>query len=174
MICNNLSTCVEEKLNDRKCSCDHPDVCVEVEDTRSNIKCEEKGKSYVLQNPNREKVLLYKIDGGVIVQDATFLPETCKCDYMFTNKERMVVLVELKGKDVSHALDQIDGTLDIFKQFFKSCSVVYGRAVVASATPRLAATPQFTKLWKKLKALNGDLKVSEMHMIENMRELSLS
>lgn len=171
MICNNLSKCIDERLDNKVYACIQSNKCVEVDDTRSIIKCEEKGKKYLLGNPDRDKVLLYRIDGEVVKQDATVPPQTNKCDYLFTNTRKMVVLVELKGEDVDQALKQIDGTLKIFKEHFKTCSYVYGRAVVASATPRISASPQFLKLLLKLKALKGDLKISERIMQESIKDL---
>lgn len=69
------------------------------------MKCEERGKKYVLENTQKNHVVLYKIDGGVVVQDKTVPQGICKCDYLFTinGTEKEAIVTELKGVDVAHS-----------------------------------------------------------------------
>lgn len=171
MICNNLLACIKEELLEKHYSCVNQEKCVVVADKRSNIKCEENRKIYNLENTNNEMVVLYQMDGGVIEEDGTVPSNTCKCDYLFVTENNKAILTELKGVEVGHALDQIEGTLNIYKRAFGECKEVYGRIIVSSATPRLSASPKYTRLQMKLKKMNGNLKVKENRFSEKMEHL---
>ena len=59
-------------------SCANNNVeCIEVSDNRPYVKCEEKGKKYILENTEKNHVISYKIDGGVISQDKTVPQGIC-------------------------------------------------------------------------------------------------
>lgn len=172
MICNRLSRCIDNEINGINSSCSNRKICIKCADMRSNVKCEENRKIYNLENPDKLLIVLYLMDGGVIQEDALVPPNTHKCDYMFViTEEKRVVLTELKGVDVKHALEQINGTIDIYKDYFKMCEAVYGRVIVSSSTPKLNATPQYTKLQMKLKRLNGNLKIKENRYSESVKML---
>ena len=109
------------------------------------------------------------MDGGIIRLDKSVPEETCKCDYLvlINRKENDAILVELKGVDVAHALKQIKGTLNLFNDYFASFSHVYGRVVVASATPNLKATPDYVNLIKVFrKVFRGNIKIAERQFRE--------
>ena len=99
-----------------------------------------------------------------------------KCDYLyvFDTDKPTAVLTELKGVDVAKAIQQIDSTLILFNGFFRKCSNVYGRIVVASAVPKLNASPAYVKLQNKLKnSYRGNLKVASRQMVERDTELPI-
>ena len=56
--------------------------CVESSDKRSNVKCEERKKKYILENTAKNQVISYRMDGGIIRLDKSVPEETCKCDYL--------------------------------------------------------------------------------------------
>ena len=66
----------------------------------SKIKVEENGKKATFINVAREEFLRTKID-GCLIQNAT------ACDWAVSKKGVGDILIELKGSDVDHAVDQI-------------------------------------------------------------------
>ena len=118
-------------------------------------------------------MISYKMDGGIIVMDKTVPPETLKCDYLYAinGEQPEAILIELKGTDVAHSLDQMSETLDRFRPFFATMAHVYGRAVVTSSVPNILANPRYAKLKNKLKVYNGNLKIKERQFLEKDTEL---
>lgn len=56
-------------------------------------------------NQKKNYVSQYKIDGEVIKHNSM------KCDYLVLNEDkREAYLIELKGSDISHAIDQLEAT----------------------------------------------------------------
>jgi hypothetical protein len=71
--------------------------------THSRVKFEEKGKKVIFLNPDCGKFLRTRVDGCL---------KDCSpaCDWVATKPNSGDVLVELKGSDVSHALEQLVST----------------------------------------------------------------
>ncbi len=65
-------------------------------------------RTYRLLNNSGKEIIVYKIDGGVINND-----DVLKCDYGIYVENDLLILIELKGMDLSHALDQIDSTINV-------------------------------------------------------------
>lgn len=177
MICRKLEKCVSDKLSGvQNTQCDNNKTkCIESSDKRSEVKCEENRKKYVLVNTKKRHVISYKVDGGIVVEDQGVPQGTSKCDYMLIDNddELTAILVELKGVDVPKALKQISGTLVLFKEFFKEFSQVYARVIVASSTPNLKATPGYVNLAKTLhKKYNGNLKIARQQLREPDSDLN--
>lgn len=177
MICNKLKECAEGQFAGKQISsCVNSSVrCIESTDKRTNVKCEERKKKYVLENTMKNHIILYRMDGGIILSDKSVSAGTCKCDYLFliNGAERTAVLVELKGVNVAHSLKQIQGTLLLFKDFFSTFSHVYGRAVVTSSTPNIKASPNCVNLMNTLrKTFGGNLKIVEKQFQEKDVDLS--
>ena len=97
MICTKLELCVSEELAGGKfANCDNDGAqCIEVSDSRSLIKCEENKKKYTLENTLKNRVISYKMDGGIIVMDASVPEGTNKCDYLYVvnDTERTAILI---------------------------------------------------------------------------------
>lgn len=73
------------------------------------ITCNEHNKIYKAINIDFDCVYFYHIDGEVIVDGA-------RCDYMLENgTKNNLYFIELKGKDVAHAIDQISNTVNFIK-----------------------------------------------------------
>ncbi len=92
--------------------------CIAFLDTRSQAKCEENGKTYILDQSKkipRYEIMKFHIDMGVITEPEASTVD--KCDYVLLIKDPpegkggTAVLVELKGKDTKHALKQLRATL---------------------------------------------------------------
>jgi len=171
MICNDLQKCINEQLHSatlKKCNNDK-DRCIESSDKRSSVKCEERGKKYVYENTRKKHVISYQMDGGVIVEDETVPPNINKCDYLFVvnDTELTAILTELKGVSVAKSLDQIKGTISLYKGVFDNFKRVYARVVVRSSTPNLKATPAYTNLEKLLRQkYHGNIKIAEKQFRE--------
>lgn len=175
MICDRLKECVEKQSAGeylKKCG-NIESECIKSNDCRSKVVCTEKSKKYSLDNTQKNMVISYEVDGGMIRLDKTVPPETVKCDYLYVicREETEAILIELKGTDIVHSLKQIEGTLSHFKSFFDLMSHVYGRAVVVSSTPNLLANPHYVKLKNKLKNYGGNLKIRERLFAEKDTEL---
>lgn len=70
----------------------------------SHVKVEEFGKTAVFPNPGRRKHRIYRVDDCIIKRGM-------RCDYL-VNGEGSSVLVELKGCDIKHAVNQVFATLE--------------------------------------------------------------
>lgn len=177
MICEYLSSCLDECLSGKqpaKCSNDLKQ-CIQSSDARPEVKCEQKKKKYILENTQKNHVISYQMDGGIIVVDGMVPEKINKCDNLFVvnSNELTAILIELKGKNVSHALDQIQGSLELYKELWKRFSHVYGRAVVTSSTPNLKANPKYVKLSELLrKRYCGNIKIDEWQFKEKDIQLS--
>lgn len=177
MICGKLRTCVENEQNGKtikECDNRNRSNCIESSDNRSIVKCEENGKKYLLDNSNRNHVISYKMDGGVIVVDRTVPEGMGKCDYLFivNSQEASAILIELKGENVLKSVKQLHNTLVLFKDFFHTFSHVYGRAVVASSTPNLKASAEYVKLAKLIyDVYQGNIKIVERQLREKDTDL---
>lgn len=177
MICSKLKMCVTSILDNidlPECDNKNRDICIVSSDKRSHVKCEENGKKYIFDNTKKDYVICYKMDGGIIVEDKTVPNGTGKCDYLYVinSNEQSAILVELKGVNVSKALKQISGTLDLYKEFLRTLHV-YGRVVVSSSTPNLKASPEYVNLARKIRLnYNGNIKITERQFVEKDIELS--
>lgn len=102
-------------------------------------------RTYRLMNETQKEVIVYKIDGGLINKETVL-----KCDYGIYTEDDCLFLVELKGTDLNHALDQIDSTIDaLLKQPKIKVKKMNVRVVLSkSNAPRIYATKE-----KKLKQL---------------------
>ncbi len=65
-------------------------------------------RTYKLHNKTGKEIVVYKIDGGLISND-----DVLKCDNGIYTEDNLLFLIELKGADLNHALDQINSTIDI-------------------------------------------------------------
>ncbi len=149
--------------------------CIDFLDNRSRIKCEEKGKTYILDQSKecpRHEIIKFFVDKGIITN-----PEAStnyKCDNaLLVRDSGIVVLVELKGSDTHHAIKQLSATLlqkDLYPAW-SSQQRVFGRVVCRSTPPRIQNTDEYMDLKEELHLLNGNLKIVEEIMVEKYDEL---
>ena len=79
---------------------------------RSVVPCADKGSKikYIYHNKSSDFLSKYRVDGGLIADDGA------KCDYLLLNCEKkQSYFIELKGSDISSAIDQIDRSIDVLK-----------------------------------------------------------
>lgn len=83
-----------------------PDCTVET--TVSRIKVEERGKSAVFINLDRNPYWKIKVDGCVV-------KNAIAADWIVAQKNNGAIIVELKGKDVDHAAKQVIATATLWR-----------------------------------------------------------
>lgn len=104
-------------------------------------------------NPAKKKVIKYRVDGGIIPSKAE-----PKCDYAVCVEGDGIYLIELKGANYNHALEQIDATIDklIITPKVETTSV-HGRIVLTRGRVPGIKYSKEPSLVKKLMKLNGYL-----------------
>ncbi len=120
---------------------------------REGLSLKETNTTYILRFDKPRQSVAYKVDGDII-------KEGNKCDFIILAKQDCTekdedekwksIFVELKGKDVLHALEQLDATLD--NKIFKHSSVneVHAR-IVAKSFPANNANTEFEKARRRFK-----------------------
>lgn len=72
----------------------------------SNIVCEENKKKFHLRNPKGKNVWKCRVDGCWIADGSI------RCDFLIKVEEEKLFLIELKGTDHVHALEQLVATAE--------------------------------------------------------------
>lgn len=164
MICDKWLNCTLGKV----AHCTNQKICIVYKDKRKNVSCKEKSKIYTLLNDIPCVITLYHVDGGIFYNDAS----TLKCDYMLyvdDKKDPTVLLIELKGKNLLHALKQIDNTDKKITGNFAGRK--YAR-VVCSAVPNLQNDPEVKRVRRSLQSRGINLKISSQSMQETYSSLA--
>ncbi len=113
-------------------------------DVRSSTK-------YIYENDSLDELTKYRVDGCLINDDNS------KCDYLLLNCTKEVsYFVELKGSDLTKAVEQIDRSIDILHKDFKEYSVEARIVLTRVNTTDLKST-KLIRLESKVKKLNGKL-----------------
>jgi hypothetical protein len=132
-------------------------TCIRSNDSRNEIVLREKGKTYKGCNPIHQQIVVYRVDEGLIKGNAF-----AKCDYaVYTKQTDHVYLIELKGSDYGHALEQIDSTVGILLiRPALAPKEVNVRIVLSRYSTRSPGyrSPSEIKLIGKLKQINGAFK----------------
>jgi len=113
-----------------------PNRCIETV-TDSKPKVEENGRKAVFLNPDRTEVKKVRVDDCLI---STGL----RADFVVAKLNVLDVIVELKGRDIYHARDQIIATLPFWRSFPPFSSKVAG-LIVCSKSPMSASELQVMK-----------------------------
>jgi hypothetical protein len=117
----------------------------------------EKGKTYRMVNSSKYHVTKIHIDGGVFTQ-------TLSCDFLFLThsfdndkfKNHSAFLVELKGTNVKHAVNQIDNTIKIMN-FARNEFVLQARIVASKGMPLHVRPANYVSLDEQLRKQGGNL-----------------
>ena len=104
----------------------------------SKPKVEENGRKAVFLNPQRVPIKKVRVDGCLIVSDIL------KADYIVSKPGAVDVIVELKGKDISHARDQIVATLPLWKAHPPFSEKIAG-LIICSKSPMSSSDLQLMK-----------------------------
>ena len=104
----------------------------------SKPKIEENGRKAVFLNPERASIKRVKVDGCLVKGDVL------KADYIVSKPEVIDVIVELKGKDIYHARDQILATLPVWRAHPPFSAKIAG-LIVCTRSPISASELQLMK-----------------------------
>ncbi len=110
--------------------------------TASNVTVSENGRSANFLNPQKEEILKIRIDGCLV-------KEGKRCDWIVSKPNCVDVLVELKGTDVDHAVEQIMATLSFWipnSYFDKDNTFKLAGLIVCSQYPKIDTKIQRAKL----------------------------
>lgn len=113
----------------------------------SKVKVEEHGKSAVFLNPKREKIHVTKVDQGLVENE-------CSADFAVSKLGVGDVIVELKGKEVVRACEQIIATAKLLRSCRKQPVAIAGLIVCtrvpATDSKAMRLKNQFTQQHKAM------------------------
>lgn len=175
MVCNDAKDFINKTSDDLKCEkCQYKSKCLEYSDYRKIAKCEENGKSYSIENKSCDyRITLFRVDEGIIRGN-----DLCKCDYFYhfvKNEKNYIIFVELKGKDIMHAIEQIYNTicqLNI-KNDIDDNNKVFGRIICNGSVPKVyGSTPKYLKLANLIKKFHGNLILKKISFSESIEKIN--
>ena len=169
MKCEKLQECcTAQMIGQLNISCERVNYCILNNSCDKIISCKEKNRNYQFENTQGNHIVLYLMDGGVINDNTT-----AKCDHLLVigGQKLTSVLVELKGNDVPHGIEQINTTLQEFPSFFNNCYRVHARIIATQTVPKIMATQKVVRLKKKLEQMNGTLLIKTRLFKEQDNEL---
>ncbi|MEN9472116.1 MAG: hypothetical protein RLZZ495_205 [Pseudomonadota bacterium] len=139
---------------DKKC-------CEDV--THSKVKIEENGKQVVFLNKDKNTITKVRVDGCVLINKTA-------CDWWIKKNDiDASVLVELKGCDVEHALEQIEATFRFLSN--SQCLLKRNAAIIVCSKP--SRHPSFTtKLQKAKNNLSSQYK-APLHIVTGNHEFEI-
>ena len=162
-----------------KCTCrefqeNHPN-CTHCS-RRKQILVEENKRKYILKNPSGKQVCRVRVDGCVIKSQnqrkCDYLVIICKSEDEVNNNHvssgEDLYFIELKGKHLLDAVEQLTQTIEYFKAQFTG--KVFAR-VVLSKSPDVKSTQnsaKVSKLRKLLKKYRGDFAYSSRQYEEQI------
>lgn len=126
----------------------------------SIISVSENGKCFRVMNPKRNTIQIIHVDGCAINGNAS------RCDYIIIERNQLCHIIELKGKDISHALAQILATITYFKGKLFSATDVLQCYIVCSGAPAMSASNGAKKLaFKRQTGINPMIKCGSIQLI---------
>jgi len=125
----------------------------------SKIKVEEKGKQAIFLNPENVIFTRTRIDGCLV-------KETTACDWLVIKGDTDRVIVELKGCDVSHALDQVEATFT----HLAALNLLSGKVAALIVCRRPSSHPVFTTKLQRLKDRLSKKYRAPLHVVGSNRE----
>ena len=102
-------------------------------------------------NPNKRQITKIKVDNCAITSGI-------RCDFMLVDHNSLEHYIELKGKQIIHACNQIEETI---KRLSKNLSAIKHSFIVSTACPLTTTEVQVLKANFK-KKYNSTLKVKNM------------
>ncbi|GAB6009165.1 hypothetical protein [Dysgonomonas reticulitermitis] len=143
--CKAFSTCFEFQHDNRK--------IIPIRDKRHKTE-------YRYINKSANHLAKYRVDGGLISSGK-------KCDFLLLNcEQKQSYFIELKGSDMSQAIDQIDRSIDLLRHNLTGFAF-FARIVLTKSPPTRVKNTKQVKLEDKLKSLNGGL-ISRTRLFEEV------
>ncbi len=130
----------------------------------SIVSLKEKKSKFILHN--HEKLILFKVK-----VDGCLINKGSKCDWLLVNtKNHQALFVELKGRDIKHAFEQIENSINIIcnkkntyiSEPFSKCHVY----IVSSKVLKSAILQKVNKNFKK--------KFKDIHPLVKNREMTIN
>lgn len=105
---------------------------------RSVVSVSENGKTYKANVAEGLKSAAFQVDGEIINDGAKCDKYLAALDTKKDNQNGVAVFIELKGKDISHAIDQLEATLKSrqFQPYPQHDDIVRARIVTANCGPK--------------------------------------
>jgi hypothetical protein len=132
------------------------------DDKRSVAVFEENRMEYRGVNEEGKRILRYKIDGGMIIDN------TSKCDNaLYLPDSKVVYFIELKGANLQKAADQIYQTVVALSESLVGV-VIHARAICSKIQTPSIRSSQIIRLERELSKTKGSFKKSCRQFIENI------
>lgn len=133
--------------------CNPFDNCAEfVNEIRAIVVCSDRNSStnYRYNNTSRNRLTKYTVDGCLITIEE-------RCDYLLINCNQLKsFFIELKGSDLSKAIDQIDSSITRLKPTLINYSV-NARIVLTRVNTVDLKSAKFLKFEKRVQSLGGNV-----------------
>jgi hypothetical protein len=126
----------------------------------SKVNVEENKRRVIINNSNKEKYTVTEVDGCLI-------KNSIACDWLISNEAVGDVLIELKGCDVAHAVEQILATAEYIDKNKISVGKKAG-LIICSKYPRIDTKVQKHKI-AFAKKYNAPL-----HIVNNSGEFTFT
>lgn len=122
-------------------------------DDRPIVVVEENKRKYRGENVNSQRVVVYRIDGGIIKDQ-----DVSKCDFaVYATASKNVYFVELKGRDFSHAIEQLLSTIRQLVVSELDLGSVHARIVLSKVSNPDVRSSNRLALDRLLKRWSGEL-----------------
>ena len=145
-----------------KCNCKAFNSDFEFQhENRNIVSFKDKGHSteYRYKNQSSNNLAKYRVDGGLISDN------DAKCDFLLLNcEQKQSYFIELKGSDISRAIEQIDRSIDKLKVDLPDF-IFFARIVLSRVNTTNLKNTKLLKLEKKVKSLKGNL-IKKTRLIE--------
>lgn len=130
-------------------------------DGRKIVSIAEHGRYYRGNNQAQKKLSCYLVDDGLIKQGL-------RCDFALTNdQENKIYLIELKGRDISHAAEQIKSTIDNFSVELKG-KIIFARIVCTRVSSPKIRKPSLIKLEQVVAKSCGNVSIASLELKEDL------
>jgi hypothetical protein len=123
---------------------------------RPTVVVRESGRTAVFRNENREKLTLTKFDGCVDCDGR-------RADYVLNHPDQRRVIIELKGRHLSDARDQISDTFKFLSQTKRTGSGVSALIVCSKVPLGVSTVQRLTVALKSVGVVKVKVKSREWH-----------
>lgn len=138
---------------------------------RPIVTISEKGKTYRAAIPKELMSAVFHIDGDIINNGERCDAFVVALQKLAKERNGIAVFVELKGVDVSHAVDQIEDTIknSLFRPFPKPQDIVKARIVTAGCGPKSSSKKKVEEARIRFKKLyNIELRILKNSQIDTL------
>ncbi len=127
------------------------------------INASENKSKYSLNNPHRREVCKISVDGCLVAE-----PQSKQCDYLFLScNTSLAFFIELKGKDLTHAIQQLDKSIDNLSPNLEEFAINARVVLSKIQTPDLR-TSKYKKFVTKINRLGGTFKHKNKILTETL------